>query len=975
VTSQPAAKPDSKSRAPLAITIAIVVVLAIAFFAFANLYTEVLWYDQLGYLSVLTTQWVAAGVMFFIGFFAMAIPVWLSIEVAFRWRPVYAKLNSQLDRYQQVVEPLRRLATIGIPILLGVFAGVATASRWQLTLMYLNRTPMGTTDPQFGLDASFYIYDLPFLRGVLGFASAVILVAAIAAIATSYLYGGIRVVGREIRISKTARVQIAITAALYLAVQAVSIYLDQYATVTSGTGKLFTGATYSDVNATIPGLAILSGIAGIVAVLFLVTAVIGKWRLPVIGTALLVISAIILGSLYPWVVQRFQVAPSELTSESEFLQRNIDLTRAAYGVDNVQSTDYAPTTNTDPGALRQDAVTTANIRILDPALVSRTFQQLQQFRQYYAFPQYLDVDRYNINGTVQDAVTTVRDLNVNGLGASNTWYNQHIVYTHGYGVVAAFGNQRSVDGQPVFLESGIPTSGALGDYEPRIYFGESSPDYSIVGGPEGGPQNELDYPSGIEGAEQTYTTFAGDGGPKLDSVFNKLVYALKFQSEQIFLSDGVNDQSQILYDRDPATRVSKVAPYLTIDSDPYASVVDGRTVWIVDGYTTSSDYPYSKTESLSAAIADTYTPRPAFAVDDINYIRNSVKATVDANDGKVTLYAWDDKDPLLQTWQKIFPATIKPLTEMSGDLLSHVRYPADLFKVQRAILGQYHVTTAGPFYSRLDAWTTPNDPTSSAANPTLQPPYYLTLQMPGQPAPSYSLYSTYIPLQEGTTNRDVLNGYMAVDSNAGSTAGVKSPDYGILRLLTLPRDGTVPGPGQVQNNFTTDPTVSQALNLLRQGETEVLSGNLLTLPVGGGLLYVQPVYIQSTGNTSYPLLQKILVAFGNKIAFEDTLGAALDQLFGGDSGAVTGDSSLPTSGTGGGVVTTPSTPTDPTATPAPTASPAPTDAGALTTALQAARAALTERDAAFRAGDWAAYGVADAKLQAALNQALGISGQ
>ncbi|CAD6001544.1 UPF0182 family protein [Agreia sp. COWG] len=980
MTSPTAEKPASRrSRAPLAITIAIVVALAIAFFAFSNLYTEVLWYDQLGYVNVLTTQWVAGGVMFFIGFLAMALPVWASIEIAFRWRPVYAKLNSQLDRYQQVVEPLRRLASIGIPVLLGIFAGVATASRWQLTLMWLNRTPTGKTDAQFGLDISFFLYDLPFFRGVVGFASAVILVAGIAALATSYLYGAIRVAGREVRISKTARIQIAVLAALYLAVQAASIWLDQYSTVTNGSGKLITGATYADVNGTIPGLSILAGIAGIVAILFVVAAVIGRWRLPVIGTVLLIVSSLILGSLYPWVVQRFQVDPSERSLESEYIQRNIDSTRDAYGVSGVEETEYDATTDATAGALRSDAVTTANIRIIDPALVSDTYKQLEQFRQYYQFPQYLDVDRYNINGTVQDAVTTVRDLNLEGLGTSNTWYNQHIVYTHGYGLVAAFGNQRSVDGQPVFLESGIPSTGALGNYEPRIYFGESSPDYSIVGGPEGGPKNELDYPSGEEGAQQTYTTFTGDGGPKLDNVFKRLVYALKFQSEQIFLSDGVTDQSQILYDRDPAQRVSKVAPYLTIDSDPYASVVDGKVVWIVDGYTTSENYPYSRTESLSDVIADTYTPKPAFAVDDINYIRNSVKATVDANDGKVTLYAWDETDPLLQTWQKIFPSTLKPMSDMSGDLLSHVRYPADLFKVQRAILGEYHVTDAGSFYSKQDAWTTPNDPTAPSANPTLQPPYYLTLQMPGQEAPSYSLYSTFIPVNTGEGSRNVLNGYLAVDSNAGSEDGKVSSDYGKLRLLTLPKDDTVPGPGQVQNNFTTDPTVSQALNLLRQGETEVKSGNLLTLPVGGGLLYVQPVYVQSTGGTSYPLLQKILVAFGDKIAFEDTLDKALDQLFGGDSGAVAGDESVPVtdqgtstpapdSGSGTPSTATPSTSAPSTSTPS-------ADSGSLTQALLDAKSALAERDTALKAGDWQAYGVADAKLKAALEKALAAGGQ
>ncbi|RFA14017.1 hypothetical protein B7R22_10355 [Subtercola boreus] len=959
MTSSTAQKPARRSRTVIAVAIAVIAVLAILFFVFTNLYTEVLWFNQLGFLSVLTTQWFAGAAMFGIGFFAMAIPVFVSIEIAFRFRPVYAKLNSQLDRYQQVVEPLRRLAAFGIPALLGLFAGVSAAARWQVTLQYLNRTSFGTTDPQFNLDISFYVYDLPFWQGVVGFASAVVLIAGISAIATSYLYGAIRFGQREVRISKTARIQVAITAGIYLLLQAVSIWLDQFATL-SNSGGLITGASYSDVNATIPGLQILAGIAVIVAVLFLLAAFIGRWRLPVIGTVLLIVSGLILGSLYPWVVQRFQVAPSERSLEQPYLQDNIDLTRDAYGVSNVESIAYDATTTAAPGALRADAATTSSIRILDPALVSSTFAALQQFRQYYQFPTDLNVDRYTIGGKTQDVVSTVRDLNLAQLGTSASWYNQTVVYTHGYGIVAAYGNQRAVDGQPVFAEQGIPSTGVLRDYEQRIYFGENSPNYSIVGAPAGSTQIELDYPSGTDGASQTYTTFTGDGGPKLDNVFNKLAYALKFQSEQIFLSEAVNNDSQILYDRDPATRVSKVAPYLTIDSAPYASVVDGKVVWIVDGYTTTSEYPYSRTEGLSAAIADTYTTKPGYAPDNnINYIRNSVKATVDAYDGKVTLYAWDETDPLLQTWQKIFPSTLKPMSDMSAQLMSHVRYPADLFKVQRAILGQYHVTDAGSFYSREDAWTTPNDPTSPASNPTTQPPYYLTLQVPGQDAPSYSIYSTFIPLTGQDTSKS-LNGYLAVDANAGSVAGQKAADYGKMRLLTLPKDATVPGPGQVQNKFNSDPTVSQALNLLKQGSTEVLSGNLLTLPVGGGLLYVQPVYVRSRGETSYPLLQKILVGFGDKIAFEDTLDAALDDLFGGNSGATAGDGGITTPATGTGAGTGTSTSTGNNA--------------ALTKALSDAKAALDARTAALQAADWTAYGVADQQLKDAVAAAIAASG-
>jgi len=953
--------PVSRTRVTLAITAAIVAVLVVIFFILAGLYTDVLWFDQLGFLSVLTTQWTATVVMFLVGFVAMAVPVWASIEIAFRSRPVYAKLNSQLDRYQQVIEPLRRLAMIGIPAVLGIFAGVSAATRWPVVLQYFNRTSFGETDPQFGLDMSFYIFELPFLRGVVAYASAIVLIAGIGALATAYLYGAIRVTGREVRISKSARIQVAVTLALYVALQAVSIWLDQYTTLTSpSAGYLQTGAGYTEANATIPGRAILAGIAALVAILFILTAVIKRWRLPIIGTALLVISGIVLGGIYPWVIQRFQVEPSSRSLEADYIDRSIEATRDAYGVDEVTETPYNATTDAEAGALRSDAETTANIRIIDPALVSNSFAQLERFKQYYQFSPHLDVDRYEIDGTVQDTVIAVRELDQEGLGDSQTPYSNAFVYTHGYGVVAAYGNQRTSDGQPVFLQSGIPSTGALNVEEPRIYFGESSPSYSIVGAPEGATPIELDYPSGEEeNASNATTTFDGDGGPKLDNVFNKLVYAIKFQSEQIFLSNAVTSESQILYDRDPIERVQKVAPYLTPDTDAYPAVVDGKVVWIVDAYTTSENYPYSQVQTLSDTIVDTNTQALPYAVDNLNYIRNSVKATVDAYSGEVKLYAWDTEDPILKTWQKIFPSTLLSSDKMEAELLDHVRYPSDLFKVQRAILGSYHVTDANTFFSGNDQWVTPPDPTSPAANPTLQPPYYLTMKVPGTETSAFTQYSTYIPRASSTSTSSVLSGYLAVNSDVG-------PDYGKLTLLTLPSADTVPGPGQVQNNFNSNAEVAPQLNLLNRGDTEAIQGNLLTVPVGGGLLYVQPVYVQSTTGTSYPLLRKVLVGFGDQIAFEDTLDEALDALFGGDSGAAAGD---------GGTVVTPAPDTEDPEAVDPEAGTPVVDAPAVSEALEQIRTALADRTAAYAANDLVAAAEADNRLTAAINAALAAEGE
>ncbi|QAB17579.1 UPF0182 family protein [Leucobacter muris] len=1014
MTDQNAGAPAATRRriSPLAITVVLVVLLILGFLAVASVFAEVLWYRQIGYLPVLTTQWIAAGVMFLIGFAGMAVPLFFAIDVAYRKRPVYARLTAQLDRYQELFEPLRRLVKWALPAVFGLFAGISTATQWQRALLWLNSAPTGETDPQFGFDVSFYLFDLPMLQGIVGFASAVTLIALIAGVATSYLYGGISFSGRDVRVSKATRIQAAVIATLYLVLQAGSLWLDQYASLADNGGR-WTGALFQDVHAVIPGKQILAGIALIVAVLFLITAFTGKWRLPVIGTALFLVSSIVLGMGYPWAVQQFQVGPDEKSLEAEYIERNIEATRAAYGIENVEVERYDAVTDAEPGALRNDAVTTANIRIIDPEIVSPTFAQLEQIRQYYKFPTTLSVDRYEIEGQVEDTVSAIRDIDISD---QDGWYNRTLVYTHGYGLVAAFGNQRSPGGEPVFLENGIPTSGKLGKFEPRVYFGMNSPEYSIVGG-ERDRAIELDFPADAEsaaeasaedeegaapaeaeapaegetaqetevveteeeesaggGGRQNMTTFSGEGGPELGNLFTKLIYALKFQDMEVLLSGAVVDGSQILYDRHPVDRVQKVAPYLTVDGAPYASVVDGRIVWIIDGYTTSADYPYSEVTDMNALTVDADNERTDPLSKPVNYIRNSVKATVDAYDGSVKLYAWDAEDPLLKAWGNIFPGTLESVSEMSGDLLAHVRYPSDLFKVQRAMLGEYHVTDADAFYSAEDRWRTPNDPVSSAgagAQALAQPPYYLTLAAGADAEPNFSIYSTYIPDQQGEGSRDILTGYLAANSNAGSQAGEVSEEYGTLKLLTLPKGDPIPGPGQVQNSFTTDSEVSRLLNILRQGESQVISGNLLTLPVGGGLLYVQPVYVKASSGTSFPILQKVLVAFGDQIAFEDTLDAALDALFGGNSGASAGD---------GGTTPTTEDPVD-GETGDDTGSEDTGDAtggtggstgGAvsLDDALRDMQQAIRDRDQAMQDGDWTAFGEADARLRTALEEAL-----
>lgn len=946
-------QPNARKVSPLSIALGILAAIAFVFFSAAGIYTDWLWFNQLDYATVFTTQIIGQTLAFLAGLIVVAIISSIGLILAWRTRPIYLRMpdESPFAQYQQIIEGLRKVIMIGLPLGLGILGGMISAREWQTAALWLNRSEFGITDPQFGFDVSFFVFDLPFLIFAIGFLSGTVLLTLLINGGMHLIYGGIRFTGREVSVSKPARIQLAVLVAIYLVTQGLSTWLSQYSGVTNQ-GALFTGVNYTDANAVIPGLQILSLISIVVAAMFLVTAFLGRWRISIIGTALMVVSSIVLGGIYPWIVQTFQVVPNERTLESQYLQRNIDATRVAYGLDQVNVVDYDATVIAEPGALRNDAKTTASIRIIDPALVSDAFRQLEQYRQYYSFPNRLHVDRYEIDGVNQDTVIAVRELNQSGLGESQSWYNSSIVYTHGFGLVAAYGNKRDSDGKPLFLQSGIPNVGALGEFEPRVYFGANSPLYSIVGAPEGAQPLEFDFPAGTEGQNETYTTFSGDGGPKLDNLLNRIAFALKFQSEQILLSDAINNESQVLYNRDPASRVSEVAPYLTLDSEVYPAVVDGRIKWIIDGYTTTSHFPYSNIENFDRAILDTSSETFGGGAGEINYIRNSVKATVDAYDGSVDLYAWDEADPILKSWMSVFPDTVQPRSAISADLMAHVRYPSDLFKTQRSVLGRYHVTEAGAFYSQQDAWMTPNDPVEGTGLGLLQPPYYLTLQAPGDTKSQFSLYSTFIPQSTGDTTRNVLTGYLIANADAGKTAGEVNEDYGKLTLLNLPRETIVPGPGQVQNNFNADSNVSSLLNLLRQGSTRVLNGNLLTLPVGGGLLYVQPVYVESTGETSYPLLQKILVAFGDQIAFEDTLDEALDKLFGGNSGAQTGDG-----------------------TPAPTA---PTtdengveiDNPALTDALSRAQVALKEKQQALSDADWNAFGIADAKLAKAIEDAL-----
>ena len=881
-------------RGPLPIVIGVLVAIGVALVSVSGFYADWLWFKSVNFTSVWSTLLLTKIALFVVAGLITAALILFNIIIAYKRRPLYVPMTVEadnLERYRAQIEPIKRWVVLGLAVALFYFAGTSGSLLWSTWLLFKNSTPFGTTDPQFNMDISFFAFRLPFWQTLIAWAISTLVLSIISSSVVHYLYGGIRLQVREDRTTVAARVQLSVLLGGVVLLKAVAYWFDRYALALKES-KLITGLTYTDVNAVLPAKAILAAIAVLCSLLFFANIVRRSWVLPAAGTALLVISSVLIAGIYPGAIQQFQVKPSESSKEAPYIQRNIDATRTAYGLDDVQIDDYQATLTASAGQLADDAATIANIRLMDPNVLSATFRQLQQIKPYYAFPESLDFDRYTIDGVKRDVVVAVRELNIDG-NPSRNWINDHLVYTHGFGFVAAYANARDADGKPSFAVGDLPPTKGLGDFEPRIYFGENVPDYSIIGGVKTDSPVEFDYPDDASANGQKNYTYKGTGGVPVGSLINKLVFALKYQEQKLLLSSLINKDSKILFERNPRERVAKVAPWLTLDGDPYPAIIGGKVLWIIDGYTTSAGYPNSRKVNL-ANTGDALTARSnavsSLGDKNVNYIRNSIKATVDAYDGTVSLYQWDEKDPVLATWSKAFPGIVKAKSEISPALLSHIRYPEDMFRVQRDILSAYHVTTADAFYGGQDFWRVPLDPSTFGSNAGNQPPYYLTMQIPGQTKPTFSLSTPFVP----RGGRENLSALAVVNSDAGD-------DYGKITVLQLPRSTNVAGPSQVASNFEAKPAVATALSLLRQGGSDVVLGNLLTLPVGKGLLYVQPVYVRATGNTAaYPLLQKVLVSFGDQIGFDDTLQGALDQVFGGNSGTTIGNNQPSVGGTAGG---------------------------------------------------------------------------
>jgi len=949
-------------------------------------YVDWLWFGEVGFRSVFSTVLVTRLVVFLVAGVFVGAVAFGGMALAYRSRPVFVPAsgpNDPVARYRATVLSRLRLFAIGVPAFIGLLAGFVAQTYWVRVQLFLHGGSFGITDPEFGKDLGFYAFDLPFYRLVLGYLFVGVFLMLVGNLLGHYVFGGIRLSGRQGALSRAARMQLVALVGILVLLKAVAYWFDRYELLShTRAGKPFTGAGYTDINAVLPAKLILLAIAVICAVAVFSALVLRDLRIPAIGLVLLLLSSVIVGAGWPMLVEQFSVKPNAAQKERDYISRSITATRDAYGLtnDSVTYRDYSGNAPATAEQVAADRATTSNIRLLDPTIVGPAFTQFQQGKNFYSFPDQLSIDRYDgPDGKLRDFVVAARELNPDRLiDNQRDWINKHSVYTHGNGFIASPANTvRGIandpnqnGGYPEFLASvvganGAPVSPGPAPLEqPRIYFGPviaSAPsDYAIVG--KNGVDREYDYETNTETKNYTY---GGTGGVGIGNWLTRSVFAAKFAERNFLFSSVIGPNSKILFNRDPAHRVEAVAPWLTTDSTVYPAIVNKRMVWIVDGYTTLDNYPYSELTSLSSATADSNEVAVNRMLPDkqVSYIRNSVKATVDAYDGTVTLYEQDEHDPVLQAWMKVFPDTVKPKSTISKELAEHLRYPEDLFKVQRMLLAKYHVNDPVTFFSTSDFWDVPLDPNPTASS--FQPPYYIVAKdlATGGDSSSFQLTTAM-----NRFRRDFLAAYISASSDPAT--------YGKITVLTIP--GQVNGPKLAFNAISTDTAVSQDLGVIgRDNQNRIRWGNLLTLPVGqGGLLYVAPVYASpgaSDAASSYPRLIRVAMMYNDKVGYGPTVRDALNGIFGPGAGA-TATGPAPTDLPAG----TPPPAAVPGAVQPPAAGPQPppvavqspgvplTLSPAKAAALQDVNAALDGMRAAQQSGNFAQYGAALQKLDDAM---------
>ncbi len=865
-----------------------VVVLWLLFVVAVRIATTGLWFDSVHHGAVYATMLKTQILLFAIFGIAAGLVGGLTILAVRRIRPPLA-FSPDLDTFRwtfRKYEPrFWRFVVLLAVVIPAILVGRRAASGWQVYLLWRHAAPWHTTDPLFHKDISFFVDVNPFHLMVISLLSQAVVYGLWIAVIGGYWYGAWRLRRGRRKVTRGIIRLVSLLSAGYLILKAVNYWLSRYTLTTSQRGPV-TGPSYTDVHAALPGSYVLMATAIVCAVALLANALF-TGRVRVLGGALaaMVVVSSLVGSAVPGLLYHFREAPSAAKVDLSEITHNQQATLAAFGLDrDITTVPYDPSKTSQGAALVQLATKTAQVSLIDPNQLSPTFNVKQQLQAYYGFKSTLDIGHYDINGHPQDVALAVRELRTNGI-PHQTWVNNHLVYTHGYGIVAAPTTEVDPGTEsPVFLDGGMPPGQQIPVARPQVYFGQGfgASSYSIVGQPAGSHRNlEFDHPGGNGSSASAHTTYQGDGGIPIGSTLRRLMFAVQLHDPNIFFSSELNGASQLLMVRNPRARVAKVAPWLTLDGDVYPAVVGGRIDWIVDGYTTSAAYPDSQLVNLHTASKTTLTANGASVAQpntQVNYLQNSVKAVVDAYTGKVTLYAWNQKqhlDPLLTAWESAFPGLVEPQSSIPSALLPQLRYPTDLFNVQRSLLAKYHVTQPGNFYSGNDFWTVPADPTVAAAktinaksvhgvsSPPL-PSKYISMSADGFGAQRYALSSPMV-----TLNGQQLAAFVSVNAKPG-------PDYGKFTVLNFPSTSGGESPSQVQNDIESDTAITEALTLQRGGNSKVVLGDMEAIPVAGRILYVEPVYTQSNGSASFPILRHVIALYANgDPSFENSVAPAL----------------------------------------------------------------------------------------------------
>lgn len=876
------------------------------------LYTDWLWFTEVGYTQVFTKR-IALNGWLFIGLGGVVFAfLYANLSVAARTAPpdVLWELEDQLGLPgRAMLEPLVRRLLLPVISLIALFAGARGTASWDTVLTFTNATPFGRVDPLFGRDLGVYVFELPMWRLLYGWATALVVGTLILTAAVYVLQRSLVLTAHGPRLAASARTHLLGLGALVLALRALGFWLDRFDLLYSPRGVVF-GASYTDVHASLPVLGWLSVLALMCAAACVFQMFRPGWRFLVAGLVTLVLFWIGGLGIYPALLQRFRVTPNELVAERPFILNNIRMTRQAYALDRVVEKDFAAADNLTAAALERNSLTIKNIRLWDNRPLLVTYGKLQEIRTYYKFLD-VDVDRYTVNGEYRQVMLSARELSYRFL-PSRGFINEHLTYTHGYGLVASPVNRISPEGLPEFFLKDIPPagSGLPKITRPAIYFGESGNDYVFVRT----RSQELDYPSGDQ---NVYTRYEGKGGIPVNSLLAKLAFAIRFGEIKVLLSDDLTADSRVMIYRDIVPRIRQAAPFLKYDRDPYLVVTDdGRLVWMLDGYTTTDRYPYAE---------------PVRGVG--NYMRNAVKVTVDAYHGNVSFYVADDEDPLIRTYAKAFPGMFRPLAEMPKDLQVHVRYPEDLFTVQAKMYATYHMEEPQVFYNKEDLWVVPRLPQDGRDRE--MDPYYTVMRLPGEAKEEFILLSPFNP-----SGRDNMIALLAARSDA--------PNYGRLIAYTFPKQKLVFGPRNIDARINQDPVISQQISLWNQQGNRVLRGSLFAIPIDESLIYVLPLYLAAEQGGALPELRRVVVAYGNQIAMEPSLEGALARIFG---GRVRVDEAV-------------AKPTERAAT-------APAVDAAVPGLVQRAWDAWQKGQDALKRGDWAGYGQEQKRLEETLRQLQG----